>query len=118
MNRATFVASIALALVAGPPSEGWAKMAHCQVNSAGSPPFRGQCQFESSPDGSFGLSSVDASKPFLGDIELVGVVIISPGVAEVRGLTRWGINSRWGEAHRSVRDPACWAGVDFRMCAY
>jgi hypothetical protein len=118
MGRTTLVVAFALALVASAPSEGWAKVAHCRIESAGLPPFNGQCQFESSSDGSFGLSSVDASKPFLGDVESVGVVIVSPGVAEVRGLTRWGSNSRWGEAHRSARDPACWAGVDFRICAY
>ena len=120
MSRATLVASIALTLVAGTASEGWTKekVAYCQIDSAGLPPFRGKCLFDGSSDGSFHLGNVDSSKPFFGEIELVNVVIISPGVAEVRGLTRAGINSRWGEAHRSAGDRACWAGVDFRICAH
>jgi hypothetical protein len=46
------------------------------------------------------------------------VQIVQPGVAEVRGLTRAGINSRWGSAQRSKRDRACWRGSDFWVCAY
>lgn len=48
----------------------------------------------------------------------VSVAVIAPGEAEVRGLTRDGINSRWGSATRSREDPACWVGSDFRVCAY
>jgi hypothetical protein len=120
MNRVRLVASTALALVAGTASEGWAKekAAYCQIDSAGLPPLRGRCLFDGESDGSFALSNVDSSKPLLGEVELVHVVVISPGVAEVRGLTRSGINSRWGEAHRWTGDRACWAGVDFRICAY
>ncbi|WP_017295364.1 hypothetical protein [Geminocystis herdmanii] len=46
------------------------------------------------------------------------MAIIKSGVAEVRGLTTAGINSRWGEARRSKSDKACWVGDDFTICAY
>ena len=118
MSRAVLAASIALAAVALTTSEGWAKVAYCKIDSAGLPSFRGQCLFDGEPDGSFALTNIDSSKPIVGEVELVHVVVISSGVAEVRGLTRSGSNSRWGEAQRSARDPACWAGVDFRICAY
>jgi len=109
MSRATLVASVALTIFAATASEGWTKekVAYCQIESAGLPPFRGKCLFDGSSDGSFHLGNVDSSKPLFGEIELVNVVIVSPGVAEVRGLTRAGINSRWGEAHRSTGDRAC-----------
>jgi hypothetical protein len=120
MSRATLVASVALTIFAATASEGWTKekVAYCQIESAGLPPFRGKCLFDGSSDGSFHLGNVDSSKPLFGEIELVNVAIVSPGVAEVRGLTRAGINSRWGEAHRSTGDRACWAGADFRICAH
>jgi len=50
-------------------------------------------------------------------VVLISVTMISPGVAEVRGLTRAGINSRWGEARRSTQDRSCWTGSDFQICA-
>ena len=48
----------------------------------------------------------------------VSVYMLSPGVAEVRGLIKHGMNSRWGPAKRSQQDPACWTGADFEICAY
>ena len=120
MSRITLGASIALALVAGAPSEGLAKekVAYCRIESGRSPAFNGKCLFNGSPDGSFHLGNVDPNKPLFGEIELVNVAIISPGLAQVRGLTKAGVNSMWGEAHRSVSDRACWEGGDFRICAY
>ena len=48
----------------------------------------------------------------------VTVSIIEPGLAEVRGLTETGINSRWGTARQSTDDPACWDGADFQLCVW
>jgi hypothetical protein len=52
-------------------------------------------------------------KPLLEEILSVSIVEISRGTAEVSGVTRDGINSRWGQARR---DGACWSGEDFRIC--
>ena len=49
---------------------------------------------------------------------MVSVDIIEKGVAEVRGLTKDGINSRWGSAKRDLKDKACWKGDDFKVCAW
>lgn len=45
------------------------------------------------------------------------VDIVETNQAEVRGLTSKGINSRWGEAKRSRKQPSCWVGEDFKVCA-
>lgn len=82
----------------------------------GSVQYAGKCDFIGS-GGSFSLSPIGRAS-FPGGINPLSVAIDTPGVAEVRGLTRDGINSRWGEARRSKKDPACWEGSDFRICAY
>ena len=56
--------------------------------------------------------------PILPNITDISVTIVATGVAEVRGLTTDGINSRWGSAVRSKVDSACWTGSDFEICAY
>ena len=92
-----------------------AKPAHCVVESG--PGYVGPCTF--SPfggNGSFSLSR--PQQPILPNISTISVTITRPGEAEVRGLTTWGINSRWGSASRSRADAACWVGTDFRICAY
>ncbi|HEX9050384.1 MAG TPA: hypothetical protein VF841_07640 [Anaeromyxobacter sp.] len=78
----------------------------------------GPCRFL--PDGkggSFSLSALDGQSPLFEDILVLSVDVVAPGKAEVRGLTSEGINSRWGEARRSKKDPACWTGSDFEICA-
>ena len=82
----------------------------------GSVAYKGKCDFTNS-GASFSIAPIGRDS-FPGGINPVNVAIVSPGVAEVRGLTREGINSRWGEARRSKSDPACWQGSDFRICAY
>jgi hypothetical protein len=63
------------------------------------------------------LQNVDRDKPLFGEIESIGVSIVSSGVAEVHGLTIRGNNSFWGTARRLNRDRACWEGPDFKICA-
>ena len=82
----------------------------------GSVQYVGKCDFIRG-GASFSLSPIGRAS-FPGGINPVSVAIDAPGVAEVRGLTRDGINSRWGEARRSKKDSACWEGSDFRICAY
>jgi hypothetical protein len=90
--------------------------AECKITS-GREVLRGPCLFESGEDGSFYVLTDD----ILGlsdQISSISVTIIEKGSAEVRGLTKDGINSRWGPAQRSTTDKACWTGSDFEICAY
>lgn len=96
-----------------------ARDARCRIYQNGQLALDRICDFQ--PDGrngSFAISSVRRGNALLPGITLVTVSVFRPGVAEVRGLTRDGINSRWGEARRSSRDRACWVGSDFRICVY
>ncbi len=120
MNRSALFAVAALALFVGTPSEVQARerVVRCRIESAGKIEVDGRCFFDAVEDGSFHLGNVDSSKPLFDEVLLLNVVIVARDVAQVRGLTNAGINSLWGEAHRSVRDRACWDGDDFRICAY
>jgi hypothetical protein len=115
------LSAIAAALmITSVSAESYAKdrVVHCQITSGGKVEVDGKCFFGADPSGSFVLDPVDKDKPLFGEILDVGVVLVGKDVAEVRGLTKGGISSRWGEAHRSTTDRACWDGVDFRICAY
>lgn len=72
------------------------------------------------PSGSFSLSNPDKDKPLYkysdDKILIVSVSILDKKVAEVRGLTSSGINSRWGDAKKSAKDKSCWVGEDFKIC--
>lgn len=119
--RAQTLASLAACLLSIPfaqsLAQGGGKIADCRIESAGKVDFNGKCRF--TPDGASGSFSLsrDGQGALYGTILAVTVVVVSPGVAEVRGLTRDGINSRWGEAKRSAQEPACWLGSDFKVCA-
>ena len=111
-------ALLSLPLVAESLAQGSGKVATCRVESEGKVQVNGPCKFTPEGNaGSFTLENRDSHKALFGSILMVTVSVISPGVAEVRGLTRQGINSRWGEARRSNEDRACWAGSDFKICA-
>lgn len=113
MKRLCF-ALVPLALIA---TAAEARPARCVIASAGAPTYRGPCEFTPDRGGSFAVSPGRVAN-FPNGISIISLFIISPGVGEVRGLTRQGINSRWGEARRSRRDPACWVGADFSLCVY
>lgn len=89
----------------------------CTIRSRHAVIFDGPCRFRSEPGGTFSVSSVDPQGDIFQGIVSVSVGVVAPGEAEVRGLTAGGVNSRWGEAHRSKADPACWVGSDFEVCA-
>ena len=89
----------------------------CAVESEGQSTFRGKCVFFRENGGSFTLRSANPSRTLLEGITDVSVYIVGKDMADVRGLTTDGINSRWGEAKRSKTDKACWVGSDFKVCA-
>ncbi len=106
-------ALIALLLVNG-QSIAKDRVIECQVNT-----YNGSCLFlPDTPKGSFSLTNPDKNKRLTDTISMVNVTIIEKGIAEVSGLTKDGINSRWGEAKRSSTDKACWEGQDFKVCAW
>lgn len=123
MTHATQRLSVCLlaSLVATSPSGGGAnaqdRMVQCHVESEGRVAFGGRCRFIPDQGGSFALAHPDPNRALYGRILSISVFIVSPGVAEVRGLTDAGNNSRWGEARRSRQDGACWVGTDFTICA-
>jgi hypothetical protein len=78
--------------------------------------FRDKCIFKQF--GGNGSFYIEAKSGLIYGRESISVAIIKPGIAEVRGLTTAGINSRWGEARRSNSDKACWIGDDFTICVY
>lgn len=110
------LAFFALTLLFAASALAGGKTAQCEITSGNAVEFRGKCLFQPEGDGSFSLSRAD-EKPLYGGIAMVSVYVVESGVAEVRGLTTEGINSRWGEARRSDRDKACWVGEDFKVCA-
>lgn len=94
-----------------------ASEAFCVVKGASDEiQFQGDCTFEQF--GGNGSFSIKSPSGLIAGRAVISVYITEPGIAEVRGLTTGGINSRWGEARRSSSDPACWAGSDFTICAY
>lgn len=90
------------------------KTATCEIYVEGET-YKGKCIFTSEKGGSFSIRKPKGQ--ILDGITDINVYVIEKGVAEVRGLTTSGINSRWGEALRSKSDKACWVGEDFEICA-
>ena len=94
-----------------------AKVARCDVSDSSGGSYKGPCEFSAFEKGSFSIEPLIKGKKILG-ATIVSVWIVEPGVAEVRGLTPHGLNSRWGEARRSTSNKACWLGSDFTICVY
>ncbi len=93
-----------------------AKNARCVIDSEGTS-YRGPCEYHVAKGGTFTVTPV-RENTFAGGATSITVFVMRAGVAEVRGLTDSGINSRWGRAVRSRRDGACWVGDDFKVCVY
>ena len=93
-----------------------AKIARCVIDSEGTS-YRGPCQYNVARGGTFTLTPFHR-RSFGEEVVSITVYVTQRGAAEVRGLTRQGVNSRWGRAVRSRRDSACWIGEDFSVCAY
>ena len=109
------LASLALLVLPASLAEAKPRDAKCLIKTAGAGDYRGPCRFSPEEKGSFSVEPL-GRRSFQNGVTSIGVWIVSPGLAEVRGLTRDGTNSRWGEARRSKRDRACWAGSDFSIC--
>lgn len=112
------IAALTILLLTGNAAMAADRTVKCQIDSANKTVYEGKCVFIPDSKGSFALANPEKNKPLTDTITMVSVSIIEKGVAEVRGLTSEGINSRWGEAKRSVKDKACWQGEDFKVCAW
>jgi hypothetical protein len=113
-----YVFLLAFASLALFPSSATAKPALCTIQERGATTFSGRCVFSPTDDkGSFSIRKANGRQLVPGVTD-VSVFVVTPGTAEVRGLTVNGIHSRWGSATRSVSNPACWQGTDFEICAY
>jgi hypothetical protein len=99
------------------PAAAEARPARCVIAAAGAPEWRGACDFQAERGGSFTVIPPDG-RSFANGVGAISLQVVEPGLGDVRGLTRDGINSRWGEARRSTRDRACWIGADFSLCVY
>jgi hypothetical protein len=113
-------AAIASIMIATPAI---AKQARCEISSAEGEHYSGRCDFTSLGGGSFSVSPIGKREFFSpGTVDAPGItdisLEISEGTADVRGLTTFGINARWGNATRSPKDRACWLGDDFSICVY
>lgn len=100
------------------PFSAEAKPAQCLIESSGEILFKGKCDFSASRGGSFSLQNINKKGALYDDILIVSVEIISPSVAQVRGLTSFGNNSYWGDVRRSRTQSACWANNEFKICAW
>lgn len=115
------ISTAAAALIATPLATASAetKVARCLVISNNQVDYRGRCRFGTDgPDGSFYIERLNRNRALTGSVMSISVTMTGRGTAEVRGLTRQGINSRWGSARRSARRPACWVGTGFSICAW
>ncbi len=93
------------------------KIARCTLETSDPSKYNGPCRFTLGPKGSFVLGPAKG-KVILDVFSSISVDIVGADKAEVRGLGTNGVNSRWGEAKRSKRDPACWQGEDFSICVH
>lgn len=117
MKMLCLLAAGAALAVAGSAALAKPRSARCAISGGAETPYKGPCRFEAEKGGSFTVTPA-GRRTFMGDVTSVSVYLVGSGQAEVRGLTTGGVNSRWGEARRSRRDPACWDGSDFRVCVY
>ena len=66
------------------------------------------------PSGAFALRGAEILQRY--GVTDLSVTPISPGKAEVRGLTVRANNSRWGEARHRGGPWDCWVSEDFGIC--
>ena len=114
LNKGLILLMLTTALA---PSASWGKDAKCIIKQGGAIAYSGSCTFMPRRDGSFTIRN-NKNTTIVPNVTNISVDITSSGIAEVRGLTIYGNNSRWGTATRSKKDPDCWNGQEFEICAY
>ena len=99
-----------------PPATASEPTVRCVLGNGNTEVFDGKCIFIRDGYGSFAIMT--PNNDYIMGASPISVRITKPGHAEVRGLTAYGINSRWGPAKRSEKDKACWLGDGFSICVY
>ncbi len=116
--KIALIAAAALGAIAlSATADAQPRQARCVVTAEGGARYAGPCRFQSERGGSFTVSPA-RGRSFPDGVTSISVAMMGQGEADVRGLTRDGVNSRWGTATRSRRDRACWVGSGFSVCAY
>ena len=118
MKKINLALTLTIGLLSAAPVMAQDKSATCQIDQNGQTVCKSKCIFSPEAGGSFSIQHPQKNKYLFDGISMISVYIVEKDVAEVRGLTRDGINSRWGEAHRSKQQKACWVGSDFKVCAW
>lgn len=106
--------AVTQAMASAPEAEEEWRPAECEITSEGQT-VTIPCRAIWYTGGTFSLKGI-------GDAELLpGITDLSVAAdetdAEIMGLTKDGINSRWGAAERDAADASCWKGSEFRVCA-
>jgi len=102
MKTLHIIAALFPLVLAASPAAAKSRVARCVITSGGEKTYTGPCSFSPDGKGSFYIDPV-GRKRFSPDVTTISVSLIEPNLAEVRGLTTSGINSRWGEARRFLR---------------
>lgn len=107
-----------LLLIVG-STNAFAKDANCKIIQDGTMVYNQTCKFTVYKGGSFTIQNKNPTKLIDGRVA-INVDVLQANVAEVRGETVDGINSRWGTAIRSTSDRACWVGEadEYIICVY
>lgn len=91
--------------------------ARCDIGNSDGESYHGPCIFTLGPKGSFSVVRY-GNAPIVEDLVEVRVIVISPGVAEVHGVTASNTELRWGRATRATSNKACWRSTSFWICVY
>lgn len=108
------LSSLLLSLAAAGEPE--PRKVQCVVTTKGTDPFKGPCLIYPGEKGSFTVEA--AGRKSFPQASSISLYVVGPDAGEVRGVTKKGVNFRWGSVVRSRRDRACWRGTDFSICVY
>ena len=96
-------------------AESKSRLVDCRIESEGKVQVNGKCRFTPDEGGSFSLEHADPKRTiFFSEITTVSVSVISPGVAEVRGLTRQGHQLALGRGAPDGQRPRLLARLRFQ----
>lgn len=91
--------------------------ARCDIGTSDGESYHGPCIFTLGPRGSFSVVR-HGNAAIVEDLVEIRVAVISPGVAEVHGVTASNTELRWGRATRATSNKACWRSTSFWICVY
>ena len=103
----------------------FAKDARCKISIGEETQYNGRCSFTfMDKEGSFSIANKNKRYPLYDDIYELELITLQKNYALVREIDTikrgYEHDTKWGHAIRSLKDRACWEGVDgtFEICAY